>query len=78
MRRLGLVGWTSKGAAYAVIGVLVGLAALRANAAESGGLDKALHTLAAQPFGVLLLALMALGFAAFGVYCFAAARAHRS
>jgi hypothetical protein len=31
-----------------------------------------------QPFGPVLLTIIAAGFAAFGVYCFAAARYHRS
>ncbi|HEY0447759.1 DUF1206 domain-containing protein, partial [Actinophytocola sp.] len=42
------------------------------------GLDAALRTLAAQPFGTIALVVVALGLAAFGVYCFAAARAHKS
>ncbi|MBY8853074.1 DUF1206 domain-containing protein, partial [Saccharothrix sp. MB29] len=75
--RTGRIGWIGKGIAYALIGVLVGLAALNADASQSGGLDKALHTLAAQPYGVFLLAVIALGFLGFGVYCFAAAKAHK-
>jgi Domain of Unknown Function (DUF1206) len=58
--------------------VLVGLAALHRNPNEAGGLDAALRTLIAQPFGTLLLVVVAIGFAAYGVYCFAAARAQRS
>jgi hypothetical protein len=77
VERLGQVGWTAKGVAYGIIGILVGLAAIKSDPKQSGGLDKALHTLASQPFGVFLLALVALGFLSFGVYCFAAARAHR-
>ncbi|XVV03716.1 DUF1206 domain-containing protein [Actinosynnema sp. CA-248983] len=77
VERLGRVGWIGKGIAYGLIGVLVGFAAIEADPAESGGLDKALHTLAAQPYGIFLLALIALGFLGFGVYCFAAARAHK-
>ncbi|WP_285750228.1 DUF1206 domain-containing protein [Lentzea sp. NBRC 105346] len=74
---VGRVGWIGKGCAYGVIGVLVGLAAIYADPEQSGGLDKALHTLAAQPFGAILLALVAVGLAAFGVYCFVAARAQK-
>ncbi|MDQ2582936.1 DUF1206 domain-containing protein [Saccharothrix yanglingensis] len=77
VERTGRIGWIGKGIAYALIGVLVGLAALNADASESGGLDKALHTLAAQPYGVFLLAVIALGFLGFGLYCFAAAKAHK-
>ncbi|RKT51680.1 uncharacterized protein DUF1206 [Saccharothrix australiensis] len=77
VERLGRIGWVGKGISYALIGVLVGFAAVNADPRESGGLDKALHTLAAQPYGVFLLAVIALGFLGFGGYCFAAARAHK-
>ncbi|WP_307867866.1 DUF1206 domain-containing protein [Umezawaea beigongshangensis] len=78
VERLGRVGFLGKGIAIAVIGVLLGIAAVNSDPQQSGGLDKALHTLAAQPFGVFLLAVIALGFLGYGVYCFAAARAHKS
>lgn len=72
---VGRAGWIGKGVAYGVIGVLVGFAAIYADPEQSGGMDKALHTLAAQPYGAFLLAAVAFGMAAFGVYCFVAARA---
>jgi hypothetical protein len=75
---LGMAGYVAKGVVFAIIGILLGYAALRSDARQAGGLDKALRTLAAQPFGVALLVIVALGLAAFGVYCFAAARAHKS
>ncbi|SFI68146.1 DUF1206 domain-containing protein [Amycolatopsis sacchari] len=75
---LGAAGYVAKGLVYVIIGALLGYAALRSDARQAGGLDKALRTLAAQPYGVVLLVIVALGLAAFGVYCFAAARAHRS
>jgi hypothetical protein len=40
------------------------------NPAKSRGLDAALHALVEQPFGALLLSIVAAGFAAFGVNCF--------
>jgi hypothetical protein len=78
VRRLGMIGYLAKGVAIAIVGVLLGLAAIRSNSAEAGGLDAALRTLAGQPFGPVLLIAVALGFAAFGIYCFAAARSHRT
>lgn len=75
---IGTAGYVAKGVVYAIVAVLIGYAALRSDARQAGGLDKALLTLAAQPFGVVLLVIVALGLAAFGVYCFAAARAHKS
>lgn len=77
VERTGRIGWIGKGLAYAIIGLLVGIAAVNADPEQSGGLDKALHTLAGEPYGVFLLAVIALGFFGFGVYCFAAARAHK-
>jgi Domain of Unknown Function (DUF1206) len=72
--RLGQIGYLTKGFAFAIAGVLLALAALNNNAAQSTGLDGALRTLAARPFGVLLLIVVAAGLAAFGVYCFFQAR----
>ncbi|WP_167481434.1 MULTISPECIES: DUF1206 domain-containing protein [Amycolatopsis] len=75
---LGSAGYVAKGVVYAIIGGLLGYAALRSDAGQAGGVDKALRTLAAQPYGVVLLVVVAAGLAAFGIYCFAAARAHKS
>jgi hypothetical protein len=49
-------------------------AAISDQAARSKGLDGALRTLASQPLGTALLVIVAVGFAAFGVYCFAQSR----
>jgi len=74
---MGTAGYCAKGLSYGIIGVLVGIAAIDANPKEAGGLDAALKTLQHQTFGNVLLFIVALGFAAFGGYCFAAARAHK-
>ena len=74
VERFGMLGYLAKGVAYAVIGILLIIAAVDHNPAEAGGLDKALRTMAAQPFGVVLLVAVAIGFAAFGLYCFFDAR----
>ena len=75
--RLGQVGFIAKGASIGLIGVLVVIAAIRFRPDESSGLDGALKALAAQPYGVLLLIVVALGLAAYGVFCFFDARYHR-
>lgn len=75
---LGAVGFPGKAAAYGVIGVLVCIAAVHLDPNQAGGLDKALRTLAARPYGIVLLVAVAVGFAAFGVYCFMDARFRRS
>jgi hypothetical protein len=74
---LGMVGYAAKGTAFAIVGVLVVLAAVHHDPSRSRGLDAALRTLAAQPFGPWLLSLVALGFLAFGAFCVFQARYRR-
>ncbi len=69
--RLGQVGYIAKGIAFAIIGVLFVIAAITFDPKKAGGLDAALRTVRDQPFGPYLLTLLALGLAAFGLYCFA-------
>lgn len=66
----GQIGYVVKGLAYAIVGVLLVVAAVSFDPAKSTGLDGALRTLAARPFGVVLLGVVALGFAGYGVFCF--------
>jgi hypothetical protein len=67
---VGSIGFVAKGVAFGVIGGLLLTAAIEYDPKKAGGLDAALKTLAAQPFGVVLLVVVALGLAAYGVYCF--------
>jgi hypothetical protein len=60
--------------ALSIIGALFGWAALTYDPKKAGGMDAALMTIRDQPFGVVLLLVVALGIACFGVYCFAWAR----
>jgi hypothetical protein len=71
---LGKAGYIAKGVALAAVGALVVIAGVRHNAQRSGGLDAALRELLQQPFGGWLVAAIALGLAAFGLYCFGWAR----
>ncbi|HEX5741512.1 MAG TPA: DUF1206 domain-containing protein [Pilimelia sp.] len=73
---LGVAGYSAKGAAYAGAGVLVVAAAVRYEPRQARGLDAALRTLAAQPYGGYLLGAVALGVAAYGCFSFVQAR-HR-
>ncbi|HEY1572076.1 MAG TPA: DUF1206 domain-containing protein [Pseudonocardiaceae bacterium] len=73
---LGTLGFLAKAVAHAVIGVLVCTAAVLVDP-RTGGLGRALRALAAQPLGAGLLIVVAIGFVAFGVYCFADARYRR-
>ncbi|MFD1371692.1 DUF1206 domain-containing protein [Actinoplanes sichuanensis] len=72
--RLGMAGYTAKGVAYAIAGLLVVTAAVNYDPEKARGLDAALKTLAGYSWGVWLLVLIAAGIAAFGVYCLAQAK----
>lgn len=74
VRRLGTVGYVGKGLAIAGVGVLVVVAANRSDPGKAGGLDAALKTLGAQPFGMALLLAAGLGIATYGLYDFVCAR----
>lgn len=71
---LGRVGHVAKGVVIGLVGGLFVFAGLTHDPSDSGGLDEALTTVLGQPFGPYLLATMALGIAAYGVFCFACAR----
>jgi hypothetical protein len=71
---LGRVGCVAKGVAFTVVGGLFCYAAATHEPDKSGGLDQALAEVLDQPFGPLLLAAIAIGFVAYGLFCFAQAR----
>jgi uncharacterized protein DUF1206 len=73
-RRLGVAGYSAKGVAYAIAGGLIVAAAVSYDPEKARGLDAALRLLASQSYGPWLLGLIALGIAAFGIYCFSQAR----
>ncbi|MBA2390452.1 MAG: DUF1206 domain-containing protein [Geodermatophilaceae bacterium] len=72
--RLGQVGHVAKGVALAVVGLVLGYAAVTFDPEKARGLDGAMQTIAAQPFGQFLLTGVALGFIAFGLFAFAQSR----
>jgi hypothetical protein len=74
----GAIGHLSRAVALALVGLLAGTAALFADPARAGGLDAALRTLGSTPLGAGLLVVVAVGFAAFGVFCFADAATRRA
>jgi len=74
LTRLGQFGHIAKGVALAVVGLLLGYAALTFDPEKATGLDGAMRTIVQQPFGQFLLTAVALGFVAFGVFAFAQAR----
>jgi hypothetical protein len=76
--RLGTVGTVGRGLVIGLAGVLAIDAAVRYQPSKARGLDGALHTLASQPYGRVLLVLAAIGLLAFGLYGLAEARWHRT
>ena len=74
VRRLGMVGYIAKGLAIAGAGVLVIVAASHSEPNKATGLDGALKTLGAQPYGAALLTAAGLGIITYGLYSFAMAR----
>jgi len=70
----GKAGYTAKGVTFGIIGSLFLYAALTHDPKKSGGLDQALHKVLQQPFGPVLLIVIALGLACYGLFCFARAR----
>ncbi|TFD79266.1 DUF1206 domain-containing protein [Cryobacterium fucosi] len=70
---LGIAGYVAKGIALAVVAVLIVVAALTLDPSKSTGLDGALKSLVALPFGSVILSVIGVGLVAYGVYCFARA-----
>ena len=70
----GIVGYVAKGIAIGVTGILFVVAAVTNDPASAGGLDSALHSLAALPFGTVILWIVGAGLILYGLFCFARAR----
>ena len=77
VERTGQIGYIAKGVSIGVIGVLVVIAAIQFDPAKAAGLDAALRSLAQTPLGPWLLVVVALGLAAYGVFCWFDAKYHR-
>lgn len=72
--RLGQIGYIAKGIAILIVGFLIGWATIKHHPGQAGGLDSAVHAIKTQPYGPVLLTVLAAGIACFGVYCFGWAR----
>jgi hypothetical protein len=75
--RLGQIGYIAKGVALGLVGGLLSYAALTFDRHKAQGLDGAMQTIVAQPFGRFLLTAVALGFVAFGVFAILQSRYRR-
>jgi hypothetical protein len=74
---MGVCGYVAEGVVLAGAGVLVIVAAVRADPSKATGLDGAVKTLQHAPLGTALLIVAATGFAAYGLYSFALSRYSR-
>ncbi len=68
IHRLGRFGTAARGLVFGLIGLFLFLAAYRHDPSEARGFDGVLAALLHQPYGPWLLALVALGLVAFGIY----------
>lgn len=75
---VGVVGYIAKGIALFLVGLLVIIAAVRARPEQSTGLDGSLKALREQPYGPYLLAAVALGLIAYGLFLMVKARTLRT
>nr|WP_275586561.1 DUF1206 domain-containing protein [Geodermatophilus normandii] len=71
---VGRIGYAAKGVAFGVVGVLLWRAATTADVSTATGLDGAMTAIGRTGAGPVLLTVVAVGFAAFGVYALARAR----
>jgi hypothetical protein len=74
VRRLGIIGYVAKGLVIIGAGALVVIAASFSEPEKATGLDGALKTLGAQPYGAVLLVVAGLGIITYGLYSFVMAR----
>lgn len=70
----GRVGYIAKGVALIGVGLGLVTAGLQHKPSQSKGLDGVLHDMVSLPLGQVLVAVISLGFAAYGIYSFGRAR----
>ncbi len=75
--RLGRAGYIAQGIVFGEIGVFLILAARQHNAHQAKGVGGSLSLLVREPYGHLLLAIVAIGLIAYGLYSWMQARFRR-
>ena len=65
---LGVVGYTAKGIALLLAGLLVIIATIKVHPEESTGLDGGLKGLRDQPYGMYMLAAVGIGLICYGIF----------
>lgn len=77
IKQVSRFGVMSRGFVWVVMGIFFIQAALTSNPNETGGIGEALASLSNQPFGTILLAVVAAGLVAFAAYSLVLARYRR-
>ena len=72
--RLGRFGIAARGVVFAMIGVFLLRAGMQDDSGEAGGMAQSLQALGGANYGRLVLAIVAFGLIAYGVYELATAR----
>jgi hypothetical protein len=75
--RSGIAGFAARGVVFGIVGVFLTKAAYEYDPQEAIGIDGALAKLAHQSYGTWLLAIVAIGLLAYGVFCLVQARYRR-
>ena len=76
--KLGTFGYAARGVVNVIIGIFVLVAAIDFDPTESVGIDGALKRTLDEPYGDVLVVVIAVGLAAYGVYSLARAWANRA
>lgn len=71
LRRLGAVGEVGRGIGFSLVGFFLLRSAMTYDASQATGLDGALRRLAREPWGVVVVVAVAIGFTAYGLFCLA-------
>jgi hypothetical protein len=75
--RFGRFGLAARGVVFGVMGLFLIIAALQHNPDQAKGLGGALQELSQQPYGQVLLGVVAIGLVSYGIYSLAEARYRR-
>jgi hypothetical protein len=71
MKRLGAVGEVGRGVGIGLVGFFLVRSAVSYDANQATGLDGALRRLATESWGLLVVVIVGVGFAAYGIFCLA-------
>ena len=69
--RLGALGEIGRGIGYGLVGFFLLRSAITYDSGDATGLDGALRRLAAESWGVVIVFVVGIGFAAYGLFCLA-------